>query len=94
MERREQLIFGRSFHPANYKWGEMVSFACAGTDAWIWLFHGFTVAPPRPDVRVDLEGMGSYVLPSPSRLEEFLQFHKRASILQVEEEGYGCCWYD
>jgi len=130
MERREQLIFGRSFDPANYArnelayfegisvdtakqllaeglldpnifhnesptMGEMISFACSGTDEEIWFFHGFTVSPSRPDCRITFEGMESYVLPSPSRLAEFLRLHSKADELLVNEEGYGCyCWYD
>ncbi len=130
MEHREQLIFGRSFDPANYARNElayfegisvdtakqlqaeglldpdrhpelapsareMIAFACAGEDEEIWFFHGFTVSPSRPDCRVTFEGMGSYVLPSPPRLAEFLRLHSKADELLVEEEGYGCyCWYD
>ncbi len=130
MERREQLIYGRSFDTADnarrelaYFEGisvdtaklllsegllepneshnksptvqEMVSFACSGTDEGIWFFHGFTVGPSRPDCRITFEGMGAHVLPSPSRLAEFLRLHSKADILLVEQKGMGCyCWYD
>jgi len=131
MERMEQIIYGRSFDPANYGYlalcrferisvdtakqllaegllepdrhpeqapsaREMIAFACAGTDEDIWFFHGFTVSPSHQcNCRVTFEGMGSYILPSPPRLAEFLRLHNKADELLVEEEGYGCyCWYD
>lgn len=74
---------------------EMIDFACAGTDEWIWFFYGYTVAPFRDDCRVAFEGMGAYVLPTPSRLEAFLRMHSKNAYILVEQEGMACwCWYD
>lgn len=73
---------------------EFLDFIEAREDPDNWYLHGYAVSPERDDVRVSVEGIGSYAPVSAEDLVDFVKLCRYADELDCTTDNPAYCWYD
>lgn len=73
---------------------EFLEFIESQPDPENWYLHGYSVSPEREDVRVSIEGIGSYGPVASENLADFVMENRFADTLDIMPDHKVYCWYD